>query len=224
MERLGLMTNTPAESARIWLDRFQRGDSKYPQHIGQFWGDLINAGLLLADLGIDEAKLEELRRLGIKTAAQEWLDCIRGRKYKYDVCVVYLRQVLKNSGFSLADIGTTEAELEELRIDYFKTAAQAQLKCLRDGTSGYKRHMQLLYQEVKNGNLSLIYIGTDDLEIMGLCIKGCKIAAEMWLDCLRKRNSHFHAYLEHLRAELHNSLLLLEDIGTSEEELASLAP
>ena len=103
--------NTPAESVRIWLDRFQRGDSKYPQHITQFWGDLKNTGLSLVRFGVDEEKLEEFRILGIKTAAQEWLYCIRAKKYKYDVCIIFLRQELKNGGFSLADIGTTEEEI-----------------------------------------------------------------------------------------------------------------
>lgn len=52
--------------------------------------------------------------------------------------------------------------------------------------------------------------------------KKCKKNAEIWLKCLRRGEYPYSLYIQLLREEVSDGRFMLEDIGTSEEELAEL--
>lgn len=51
-----------------------------------------------------------------RVEAQKWLAYLRDGTDQYDSFIGYLRREVQKGGLSLADIGTSEEELEELRV------------------------------------------------------------------------------------------------------------
>ncbi|MDO8663677.1 MAG: hypothetical protein Q7K28_02470 [Candidatus Wildermuthbacteria bacterium] len=103
--------------------------------------------------------------------------------------------------------------------------ARKSLGFLRRGTKAYDISLRCLREELKNGSLSLADIGTNEKELEGLRIEGCKLVAKAWLDRLHelRGSTEFYTYgrqlLEYLRQEVKKGSFPLADIGTSEEEL-----
>ena len=71
--------------------------------------------LSLADIGITEEKLEELRINGCKKSAVKYLDKLREGTDIPNFYTDNINKDLTEGGLSLADIGITEKDLEELR-------------------------------------------------------------------------------------------------------------
>lgn len=51
-----------------------------------------------------------------KVEAQKWLDYLREGTDQYDSFIGYVREEIQKGNLSLADIGTSEDELEKLRV------------------------------------------------------------------------------------------------------------
>ena len=105
-----------------------------------------------------------------KTAAM-YLGYLRKGTTQYDSFISYLRREVQNGGFSLADIGTSEEEIAELRIKGCKTYALHFLALLRNGTTQYDSFISYLRREVQNGGFSLAAIGTSEGELAGVPVK-----------------------------------------------------
>ena len=72
-----------------------------------------------------------------KKEAQKWLESFRSGTIHYDGALWSLRRDVLGGGLTLEDIGTSEKELEELRVKGCKTSAQEWLESLRSGTIHY---------------------------------------------------------------------------------------
>lgn len=83
--------------------------------------------------------------------AQQWLGLLRRGTDKYDLFFGCLRQELEKGGFSLADIGTSNEELEELRVNGCKISVQKWLDSLRRGTDECDSCLGYLRQEDREG-------------------------------------------------------------------------
>ena len=94
---------------------------------------------------------------------------------------------------------------------------------LRMGNDRCNSMIDSIRDIVREGKLSLTDIGTSEEELEQLRVKGCKVAALKWLGFLRNITGHHNSFVAFLREEVHNGSLSLADLGTSEEELASLA-
>lgn len=99
------------KSAQEWLTYLRRGTGEYRSFLECFRREVRKGSLSLEKLGTSEEELECLRVLGCKTAAIQWLECIRRGTKQYESCLEYLRRELKAGGLSLADIDTSEEEL-----------------------------------------------------------------------------------------------------------------
>jgi hypothetical protein len=95
----------------------------------------------------------------------QWLDFLRNGSTQYDLLIEYVRQEALKGNFSLADIGTSEEELEELRVKGCMTVAQESLGFLRNGTSQYDLFIEYVRKEARKGNFSLADIGTSEEEL-----------------------------------------------------------
>jgi hypothetical protein len=82
--------------------------------------------------------------------------------------------------------------------------------------------LRWLRRNLQNGGLTLEDIGTSEKELRQLRVEGCKIAAKLWLNALRREPDQYDNHLRWLRRNLQNGGLTLEDIGTSEKELRQL--
>lgn len=101
--------------------------------------------------------------------------------------------------------------------------ARMWLRCLREGTYPYRLYVQLLREEVKDGRFMLEDIGTSEAELGELCVKGAEVAAKVWLEHIKKDPGH-PACTRFLVQEIKRGKLTPADIGTTLEELNTLAP
>src|SRR3990172_2095411 len=110
--------------------------------------------------------------------------------YRYKKCLKHLRMVVRKSGLTLEDIGTSEEGLEKLRVNCCKKSAEEYLKDLREGIYPYNHTLgdtlECLRREVKNGGLTLEDIGTSEEELEKLRVNCCKKSAEEYLKDLRE--------------------------------------
>ena len=157
-----------------------------------------------------------------KVTAEKFLGFLRGGDEKCESSLRNLREELQRDGFSLADIGTSEEELEELMVKGSKIDAQKWLGHLREGDDQYKSWLVYLRTAVERGGFALVDIGTDEQELETLRINGCKITAQKWLGYLRAGGQFYESFLGYLREEVLLGGFTLSDIGTSEEELEEL--
>lgn len=94
---------------------------------------------------------------------------------------------------------------------------------LRSGTDQYDACIRFIHEDARKGNFSLLSIGTSEEELEELRVKGCEIAARKWLGYLRNDTKYHHLFIECFREEVRKGNFSLLSIGTSEEELSSLA-
>ena len=97
--------------------------------------------------------------------AYKWLDFLRNGADQYDSFIEYVREEALKGNLSLADIGTSEEELETLRVKGCTIAAHKWLDLLRNGTDDYDSHIEYVREEVRKGKLSLADIGTSEKEL-----------------------------------------------------------
>jgi hypothetical protein len=105
--------------------------------------------------------------------AQKWLEPLRHGTFLYESFIANVREEAQKGNLSLADIGTSEKELEELRIKGCKVAARDWLSHLRRGTDHYDLNIALVRNEAQKGSFTLEDIDTSEDELEKLRIKGC---------------------------------------------------
>ena len=59
-----------------------------------------------------------------RVSAKFWLEFVREIPFSYGIGLDSLRMNVEEGGFSLADIGTSESELEKLRVDGCRAVAR----------------------------------------------------------------------------------------------------
>lgn len=141
----------------------------------------------------------------------------------YKSFIKRLKEELKQGGLTLEDVGSSEEEIERLRILGCRTTAQSHLNRLRLGSVLYENYLKKLLLELRKGKLALELIGTSVEELEQLRILGCKKSARKWLrilrDCSLCKTNQRILFRRRLIAELKAGKLLPEDIGTTNAEL-----
>jgi hypothetical protein len=154
--------------------------------------------------------------------ARMCLNELRKGSCNYRIFLMHLRNQLTRGGITLEDIGSSDVEIEELRLLGCKVAAVEWLRYLRSGAKMYNLSITCLYEELSQSGLTPEDIGSTDEEISQLRIQGCKLVAREWLDDLRRGIATYDLCISHLRKEIAQCSLALEDIGTSDAELTAL--
>jgi hypothetical protein len=211
---------TKADIVR-WLSYLREGVQEYESFTRYVREEVRNAGLTLADVGTSEEELKQLWVKGSKVAANAWLSRLRAGTDQYEPFIAYLRDEIRNGGLTLADIGTSETELNQLQRKGAAKAAQKWLSYLRQDTEYYKSFTAYVREEGQNAGLTLADIGTSEEELTQLQRKGAAKEAMKWLSYLRQGTEYVESFTRYVREEVQNAGLTLADIGTSEEELAS---
>jgi len=85
--------------------------------IGEY---VTQAGLSLADIGTSEEELQNCFKTGHINAAKTWLNMARERCESQDVSteIGHIRSLIAEAKVTLADVGTSEEELEKLLAAY----------------------------------------------------------------------------------------------------------
>ncbi len=106
-------------------------------------------------------------------------------------------------------------------MDKYMRNALELLYYLRRGTDQYWSFLIYLRNAVRDGGLCLADIGTSEEELDELQVKGCIINSKEILGHLRRGTEQSDEFISFLRMEILKGEVSLDDIGTSEEELAS---
>jgi len=158
--------------------------------------------------------------------AQRLLEELRKGSRDHQKKTRELYEALSQAGVGLADIGTSEQELQTLAQKGRRLAAEAFLGKLRQSTNveAFRDYYIHLSSEMKKGDLQLADIGSSEEEIDNLMQKLLPKTARDYLDLLRSKPSDLFAvdYIYNNFIELLAQGLTLEMLGTSEEELDEL--
>ncbi len=103
--------------------------------------------------------------------AHKWLQLLRVGAIRYDQFLRYLLTELDKGNLSFADIGTSDAELEELWIKHCAMSAQRWLSYMRREIGRFDLILANMRTELRKGNLSPEDIGTNESEIEELRVK-----------------------------------------------------
>lgn len=154
-----------------------------------------------------------------KDRAVSLLAEIRNCNWRYFLSSV-IRELLKEEGLTLEDIGTSEEELKSIRKNGTRQRALGELNRLRSGKvhyTFYKREIHQIRCYLKMG----VDIDTSEEELESLRIEGYRLGALRWLKLLEKGSTKPERFLTFLRKELKHGNLTPADIGTTEERLQS---
>ena len=133
--------------------------------------ELRKGGLTPKDIGTSEKELKRLQIRYCKIAAKEYLVSLRKGISEYASYLDLLRFELERGGLTLRHIGTSERELERLRIKGCKLAAKEYLASLRKGNlTPYSRFLDYIHlrRELEEGGLTPTDIGTSESELKEL--------------------------------------------------------
>jgi len=120
-----------------------------------------------------------------KTQAITWLNVLRGGTRVYANAIVQINFNLNMAGLTLRDVGTSDAEIAQLRVNCHKQTAEGLLRRLREAPclrreSASRRNFtegpicedstfyDWLHEELRGGGLTLAQIGSSEAEIASL--------------------------------------------------------
>ncbi len=165
------------------------------------------------------------RKISPKEEAMSYLRCYRGANHHSKDVGDDIRAQLALGGLSLRDIGTDEAEMKVLKTRLARLKALRDLGYLRSpgGCEFYESFEAGMRGYLSEVGLDLRDIGTNEVEIEELRKKGIMAKALATLEWLRRdRDFCGGSVVEGLKCQLAKLGLSLEDIGTSDAELAAL--
>jgi hypothetical protein len=117
----------------------------------------------------DDIKVKEeenaMRKSECQRMALWWLAELRRGTLAYGDAIGAIRKYLREGGITLAEIGSSEAELEKGRVRGCTIYARYLLKGLRRGTTMYKTYVLGLKQCLKKAGLQPEAIGSTGSEI-----------------------------------------------------------
>lgn len=156
-----------------------------------------------------------------RNSAKKYLDLLRSGDSQYNLWIENIKKFSREGNFSLSEIGTSRAELRELKVLGCKVSAEIWLKQLRRADlTDYDSALCSLNEKLSEGHLTLEDLGTSEYEISKIkksvhLREGVKI-----LQRLRNQPNRYAEFIVLLRMHLRRGELTLNQIGTSESEIA----
>jgi len=123
-------------------------------------------------------------------------------------------------------VATNEQEVQDLLINGYTSEATNWLKLTRERSqeSNMDSHVGYIREYAKKANITLADIGTSEEEIASLLKTSYISEATKWLQLTRERanSGDMDSHVGYLREYVEKAGITVEDIGTTEEEIASL--
>lgn len=238
-----LLLNSHKAKAHWWVSCLREGRITLCPPVDHILEYVREKNFSLADIGMSEEELKDLWIKSHKAEAHKWLARLRESIEPDRQFIDRVRSVVLKGNLSLADIGTSEKELEAFRVRSHKARAHKWLDRLRGNTKQARqwlllrlhklvafhgdpksigRPVRYIREEVREGNLSLTDVGTSVEELKDLRIKLYRATAHMCLDRLRASDAPHDRLIDYVRGVARAGDLSFADIGTSREELAGL--
>ncbi len=205
------------------LSQLQQGVNLNPNLIESTLWETKENMFALAYIGLDKQSLREIRVLRSKFHLKEWLKVLRKGTTLYKNYLNCLTEEAERLGLTLAELGTNEQELKELKILGFKVSAEGWLKRIAEGD--YKMYFVLINyvrEQVIAFGLTLADIDTTEEKLAELIVFAAKKEASSWLRYLRESSARNEYFTKNLRINVEIGGFALEDIGTDEKELQML--
>jgi len=227
--------NEHKTAAQEWLSRLRRGDSDLEcVDVDDINRHAREGSFTLADIGTSEEELEKLRVMRVLSVNRGFLENLReSRTYSGSDSARHksITRAISRGDATLADLGTSEEELEELRVKADKLLAISIIEEGRRGPDFDEGTIRDLLETARKGSFTFADIGTSEEELKGILEKSKLVDRTMWyrahhiLDRLRTpafQNPGNYRMIEELETTLQELNRGPADIGTSEEELAEL--
>lgn len=219
------------KEAKNWLQLARERCDLYDiqSHFDYLREYAAKAGVSLKDLGTSEEEIQDMSKRSNFAAAKKGLVDIRKMAETSEVnnYIKYLRKYLEDAKRTLADINTTEEELEELRIKGIISEAKKNLGYTQTTakSDSVDRYIQTLFRLLTSIGRTIADIGVTSEELRDLCTRGHLAAAKKWLDSARRQKSRsdIDSYVKYVREHLAIVGAAPTDIGSSEEELEQLS-
>lgn len=158
--------------AEAWVNYVKNGLANDDSEVDQIYRYIGTTNLTLADLGINEEELQKFRREACLAGCRWRLAELKTGSVGYKNLLQAIRDYVKKYDLTLDDIKTDEEELERLRVRGCRAVAKSRLKSLRksnnDGSIPSDYYVVCIREMLKEGNLTLADIGTDEEELRKL--------------------------------------------------------
>ncbi|OGN07322.1 MAG: hypothetical protein A3B86_01030 [Candidatus Yanofskybacteria bacterium RIFCSPHIGHO2_02_FULL_38_22b] len=156
--------------------------------------------------------------------AKEALNNLRINEVSFQINLGMIDKALDLLGPSLlVQIGTSQNEIDKFLFIYNLASAQAWLEFIRNVSASYRVGFDNLGMAIEAGGLTLAQIGTNEVELQKLRIKGCKASAKFYTTVIREgRESDIHlkGFKERLFTEMREGNLSAIDIGLTQVEVS----
>ena len=151
--------------AMKYLGFLREGTPSFDYLIMLLQSGVQNQEYTLKDIGTTKEELKDFWVNGCKKIALEELSLLREGTSDYDIILRNLRRQAQQADFALEEIGTSEQELEELRIRCARSLAHRYLELLRLEIPEPEFYFKFLNLGVENGDFTLGDIGTTEEEL-----------------------------------------------------------
>lgn len=155
--------------AMVYLEYFRGSAAMSPKYLIELLQSGVQNGeFTLEDVGTSEEELREFQINDCKRVAQEELAVLREGTEDYSIILRNIQVQVQKGGFTLEDIGTSEQELEELRVKCSRILAQKYLESLRLGVIDPELYIDYLETGVQRGRFTLKEMETNEEELENL--------------------------------------------------------
>lgn len=154
-----------------WIASLRTGTMQYDLYIRRIIELASAEGLSLVDLGTFEEELKNLRFKCCVYSSENFLKRLSLADYEFEFLIKCMKEGLSSCNLSLENIGTSEDEIEKLRVEACKRSAQRILSHLRNcSTNNNDLYVRCLLEYLCKGGLSPEDVQTNDEELDGLLI------------------------------------------------------
>ena len=218
-----LIQATYARRAKDQLSYLKQGELLVRQ---SFDNCLQLADMTLADLDIDEAEIHRLTLAAYRASAIEIITDMRAGEF--EPCakryVDSITEYQTKGGFTFVEIGSSDEEFAELMLLAYEYEAKFWISMMRDGIGSLDISViSDITDSAKLANLTLSELGSSDEEVDRYTSEAsCSIIHQL---LFRMRNEHYfsQALMDNFNKRLAESDISLSSLGTTEDELASIA-
>jgi hypothetical protein len=175
---------------------------------------------------VRKSERERNRANSLLWAKRNFNDLKTGRVHDPDTIIWYLRAYLIEGGLSLADLNTTDEELEALKVKCLVHTFGNCLEYMRSGEMPMS-HLVAFLTELEENKLTPSDIGSSDLEISEIkrkCLLHGNQKRVIRLSRIENRIEELRDKQRRLIEQIRTCTFTPEELNTTDEELRRLTP
>ncbi len=144
------------------MDKIREGTSEFEYLISWINHGVRKNYFTLEDIGTSEEELQSLLTSNCKMLAQEDLNLLRTKNPYYDIHIRSLELQVEKGNISLEDIGTSEKELKQLKLEGAKLLVQQYIAHVKSEIISYDCFINFLKERIQDEGLALEDVGINE--------------------------------------------------------------